>query len=137
MATLKTCRPPTLLSPLGLSPVYASRWPELQKAQLLLGDGDGACANLGSGCRDPTRLAVTVGTSAAARIVLPGRPQDLAEIKVPYGLWCYRIDKSRLLLGGALTDGGSLVQWMTETLSLRRYVKEEVKEVSGLTFIRR
>lgn len=37
---------------------------------------------------------------------------------MPPGLWCYRIDARRLLLGGALTDGGSLVQWMARTLRL-------------------
>lgn len=29
-------------------------------------------------------------------------------------LWKYRIDKDRILVGGALTDGGSLVQWFRE-----------------------
>lgn len=49
---------------------YAERWPELASARLFLGVGDGACANLGSGCCDDTLLAATIGTSAAARIVI-------------------------------------------------------------------
>jgi len=106
-----------------LAPGYASRWPELSQARFLLGVGDGACANLGSGCGDSGRLAVTIGTSAAARVVIaeeelpPGGEDgnhDRSSL-VPPGLWCYRIDRRRLLLGGALTDGGSLLKWISET----------------------
>ena len=96
-----------------LTAAYAKRWPELVHAHFFLGLGDGACANLGSGCRDNAHLAVTIGTSAAARIVVEGQLQE-----VPRGLWCYRIDRARLLLGGALTDGGSLVKWMTQTFQV-------------------
>ncbi len=99
---------------------YARRWPELVQARFFLGVGDGACANIGSGCRDAAHLAVTIGTSAAARIVVSetgaGTAGRLSVLPiVPPGLWCYRIDKSRLLLGGALTDGGSLIKWMMDT----------------------
>lgn len=68
---------------------YARRWPELQNARLFLGLGDGACANVGSGCRDDSVLAATVGTSAAARVVVeaPGGPQAPAsQIKVSTNL---------------------------------------------------
>ncbi|GAB5031647.1 sugar (pentulose and hexulose) kinases [Nannochloropsis oceanica] len=103
-----------------LTSVYARRWPELTQARFFLGVGDGACANIGSGCRDAAHLAVTIGTSAAARVVISengaGSAERLSVLPVvPPGLWCYRIDKSRLLLGGALTDGGSLIKWMMET----------------------
>jgi gluconokinase len=105
--------------PLKLSPDFVARWPELAAARIFLPLGDGACANLGSDCglvsrsggqgglsvgADsplPRRVTVTVGTSAAVRVVLPAPPE-----RVPLGLWCYRIDEARVLLGGALTDGG-------------------------------
>jgi gluconokinase len=116
-----------------LGPLYANRWPMLQKARFFLGIGDGACANVGSKCWTPNRIACTVGTSAAARICLPletisssGSGSSTASINntchvsrdIPSGLFCYRIDKSHVLVGGALTDGGSVVEWTTQLLNL-------------------
>jgi gluconokinase len=34
------------------------------------------------------------------------------------GLFCYRIDRNHLLVGGALTDGGSLIEWLSQLLQL-------------------
>lgn len=91
-------------------------------------------------------IAATVGTSAAARVVLPmegkgsrGRAtsapesatatatatessatsaDDGAPYRVPMGLWCYRLDRRRVVLGGALTDGGSVFEWLRGALAL-------------------
>lgn len=38
--------------------------------------------------------------------------------RVPKGLWCYRLDRYRAVLGGALTDGGSVFEWLRNTLAL-------------------
>lgn len=89
---------------------------EEEFCRFFLGVGDGACANIGSKCTTTHRIAVTIGTSAAARIVLPS--SDDAPPRVPPGLFCYRIDQSHLLLGGALTDGGSIVEWARRFLRL-------------------
>lgn len=97
---------------------YWEKWPELRSALLFLGIGDGACANIGSKCSTPSRIAVTVGTSAAARICLPHKAGSSAHITVPKGLFCYRIDRSHILVGGALTDGGSVVEWVSQLLNL-------------------
>jgi gluconokinase len=84
--------------------------PELRTAQLFLGIGDGACANIGSKCLTGSRIAVTIGTSAAAWVCLrSGLSSSI--ITVPNGLFCYRVDKSHILVGGgALTDGGSVIE---------------------------
>jgi gluconokinase len=75
--------------------------------------GDGAAANVGSGCVDPRRVALTVGTTGAMRIVLPG-----ADPEVPPGLWAYRVGKGETLLGGALSEGGNVFAWERDTLRL-------------------
>jgi gluconokinase len=124
------------ISPSFLGPRYANRWTMLQKARFFLGIGDGACANVGSKCWTPNRIACTVGTSAAARICLPldticssivpstnsnassGENCHASLLDIPSGLFCYRIDKSHILVGGALTDGGSVVEWATQLLNL-------------------
>ena len=54
------------------------------------GIGDGACANVGSGGLGPNRIALTVGTSGALRMVRPlpaGASPDM-----PESLWTYRLD---------------------------------------------
>jgi gluconokinase len=37
---------------------------------------------------------------------------------VPAGLWCYRVDRRRALLGGATSEGGNVYGWMLDTLKL-------------------
>jgi gluconokinase len=95
---------------------YWSQWPELRGTPLFLGVGDGACANIGSKCSTASRIAVTIGTSAAARVCL--RQGIGCSIQVPKGLFCYRVDQCHVLVGGALTDGGSVIEWAAELLNL-------------------
>jgi gluconokinase len=94
----------------------AARWPELQGCRFHLGIGDGAAANLGSAAQCLAEgfavdACVSVGTSAAVRVLVGSRAHSEVSPPVPLGLWCYRVDRNRCLVGGALTDGGSLVEW--------------------------
>lgn len=89
-----------------LRPEYAHRWPDLSRADWALPIGDGAASAIGSGCDGPDRLSVTVGTSAAVRLVRPGTPE------VPYRVWRYRIDHTRNVLGVAYSGGGVLYEWI-------------------------
>ena len=92
---------------------FASRWPALTAARWFPALGDGACANVGSGAIGPSRIALTVGTSAAVRLILPRPPG--AHWVVPHGLWAYRLDRQRAVLGGALSNGGNLLRWLWNT----------------------
>jgi gluconokinase len=96
-----------------LKSAYAQRWTALRGAAWFPAIGDGAAANLGSGCASPDRVAISMGTSSAVRTVIydPGARLDP-------GLWCYRVDRRRSLLGGAMTEGGSVFSWMKKTLNL-------------------
>jgi gluconokinase len=98
---------------LRLSPAMLQRWPAMASARLFLGIGDGAAANVGSKCTGSGRVAVTIGTSAALRAVVPRRAVGAS---VPPGLWCYTLDAEHSLVGGALTDGGSVYQWLEGVL---------------------
>jgi gluconokinase len=95
----------------GLAGGPARRWPELARRPWLHALGDGALANLGSGCLDRSRRALTVGTSGALRVMYVAEPPRL-----PAGLWTYRLDGRRLVSGGALSNGGNLYSWMMATL---------------------
>lgn len=90
----------------GLVPAYASRWPALANSPWFCPIVDGAAANMGGGAYRPGSLAITLGTTCAMRVVADHEP-----IALPYGLWQYRVDQSRPLVGGALTEGGGVFDW--------------------------
>ncbi len=96
----------------GLAAPYAERWPALRSVPWFPAIGDGAAANVGSGCLDHSRIALTIGTSGAMRVTMTEMPT------VPAGLWVYRIDRKRLLLGGATSEGGNVYAWMQQTLHM-------------------
>jgi gluconokinase len=99
---------------------FASRWPALAQAQLVTIVGDGAANNIGAGCSTKDRIALMVGTSGAMRVALPGEPP----IQLSPALWSYRIDQQRVVVGGALSDGGGLVQWISDSLNVDRSTLE-------------
>ena len=90
----------------GLTREYASRWPALAGVPWFLPIVDGAAANVGGGAYRPGSLAITLGTTCAMRVVPDHEPATL-----PFGLWQYRVDRSRPLVGGALTEGGGVFDW--------------------------
>jgi gluconokinase len=99
----------------SLQPPFAQRWPSLVDAIWYPALGDGACSNIGCGCASPERVAVMVGTSGAMRVVWRGEFRE-----PPEGLWCYRIDGERPIQGGALSNGGNLMDWLRETLDFSK-----------------
>ena len=102
-------------APLGrLKDEYARRWPGLREAEWFPAIGDGAANNIGAGCTTPKHASLMIGTSGAMRILSENDPPG----EINPALWCYRADGRRIVTGGALSDGGGLYGWMTETLSL-------------------
>ena len=93
---------------------FADRWPALSEAKLRSILGDGAANNVGGGCASEDRVALMVGTSGAMRVVIRDEPPRT----LPSSLWSYRIDDRRVVVGGALSDGGGLYQWLTGTLAI-------------------
>lgn len=96
----------------GLLPEYAQRWSVLRNIPFNLAVGDGAAANVGSGAVRAGQIALTVGTTAALRMI----STDL--MPVPAGLWSYRVDRDHHLTGGATSEGGSIFGWVRETFKL-------------------
>jgi gluconokinase len=88
-------------------------WPELKDVPWFPALGDGACDNIGSGCAAKDRFALMVGTSGAMRAVV-----EAERAEIPDGLFCYRVDRKRFVLGGALSNGGEVFAWMKRTLRL-------------------
>jgi gluconokinase len=118
----------------GLNGEWASRWPLLKNALWFPSVGDGVASNLGAGCSAPDRVAISVGTSGAMRVVVQGTPTE-----TPDGLFVYRVDSNRSLVGGALSNAGNLYGWLTKILKTDDHLQELVAEIApdshGLTIL--
>lgn len=97
----------------GLGPKYQKRWPALREIPFLPTVGDGVGSSIGSGCTTSDRIALAMGTSGAMRVMIEGTPG-----KLPPGLWAYRVDRHRSLLGGAVSNGTNVFDWLRRTLIL-------------------
>ena len=89
-------------------------WPSLAGASWFPVISDGFASNVGAGAVDESAIAASVATSGAMRVLL----HHILE-EIPSGLWCYRVDASRALLGGAVNDVGRVVSWLESTVPLR------------------
>lgn len=120
----------------GLLPDQAARWPALADLPFCLAVGDGAAANIGSGCVNAGQVTLTIGTTAALRVI-----SDDILPRVPEGLWGYRVDAMRHLMGGATSEGGNIFEWAQRTLRLDspEAVENELlaraPDSHGLTFL--
>ena len=99
--------------PLRLKTNLARQFPQLAEALWWPAIGDGAAGNLGSGATQPGRAAINVGTSAAFRVMREGR-----KATSPFGLFAYRVDTRRYVVGGAVSNAGNLRAWCRRELNL-------------------
>jgi gluconokinase len=90
----------------GLADPYRRRWPALSAVPWMPALGDGACALVGTGCSG-SRAALTVGTSAAVRVLAP----PAARAGRPAALFAYALDADHLVVGAARSNAGNLVGW--------------------------
>ncbi|WP_067501085.1 gluconokinase [Actinoplanes sp. TFC3] len=95
------------------TPAAPARWRALARAVWFPVITDGYASNVGSGAIDATVLTAATATSGALRVLLDG-PAD----PLPSGLWNYRVEAGRTLLGGAINDVGRAVSWAQSTLQL-------------------
>ena len=95
----------------GLVAPWRQRWPAVADIPWFPALGDGLCSNLGTAPGKPDAIVFNIGTSAAVRALVSGPVRS-----VPAGLWEYRVDRSRSLLGGAESNGGIVVAWLRDLL---------------------
>ncbi len=117
---------------------YRKRWERLKNAKWFPAIGDGAANNLGAGCVTNEKAALMIGTSGAMRVAFAGNPPS----QIPNGLWCYRIDRRRIIIGGALSDGGGLYRWLKDNFRLVKdddkteiEIEKRIPDGHGLTFL--
>ena len=114
---------------------YRRRWKQLKDAEIYPAIGDGAADNIGAGCVSTGRAALMVGTSGAMRVAYKGESPR----KIPAGLFCYRIDRERVVIGGALSDGGNLYRYLRANLDIPKNAEDEMRRrgaaAHGLTVL--
>lgn len=104
----------------------ASEGSLLRDTTVHAGIGDGFAATIASRCslspptpgeegtkRSRVNLSVTIGTSAAVRFIAPSDTLGSSVRASSRGLFEYRVSRRDVLVGGALTDAGSLIAWYT------------------------
>ena len=117
---------------------YANRWGKLRSSKWFLAIGDGAANNVGAGCLKKDKAALMIGTSGAMRVAFEGEVPD----EIPFGLWCYRIDRKHIIIGGALSNGGGLYFWLKKNFRLKknddkteRKIEKRKADGHGITFL--
>jgi gluconokinase len=113
--------PPEALPPLvdrntacSLNAETRRRWPALANATWFPALGDGACANVGCGAVTNDRIAMTLGTTGALRL-LAEHPIG-TETPVYDDLFAYRLDSRTVVYGAAISNGGILLDWLRNLL---------------------
>jgi gluconokinase len=77
-----------------------------------VGAADGPLGNLGTGAIEPGVAGLSLGTSGAVRMAVPGPTFD------PAGrLFCYALTDDVWLSGGAVSNGGIILRWAGEAFA--------------------
>lgn len=107
---------PAQLHPLAdVTKATAPSQAELRGVPVFTPIGDGAASNLGSGADHAGQIAITIGTSGAVRQIM--RKHE-APARIPSGLFKYVVDDTRVVVGGAMSNGGNLREWFLRELRL-------------------
>jgi gluconokinase len=79
---------------------------------VVAGAADGPLANLGVGAVRPGVAAISIGTSGAVRVMVEEPRTD------PAGrVFCYALTPGRWAIGGAINNGGVVLDWAGEALA--------------------
>ena len=81
------------------------------QSAFIIGGSDGGLANLGSGAINKNSMAITIGTSSAVRMVTRDVYTD-ARMRT----FCYHMNNSSYIIGGASNNGAVVLQWLKDTL---------------------
>lgn len=90
---------PSMLSKLGLK----------KTVPVIIGSSDGCLANIGSNCIEEGSLAITIGTSGAARMIIKKESYRYNPFT-----FAYLLDEQHVVVGGPVNNGGILLKWYAE-----------------------
>ena len=78
---------------------------------VIIGGGDGTLSNLGTGSVDSNSMAITIGTSGAARITV-----EHVETDSRMRTFCYHLKDNLYVIGGASNNGAVVLEWLKDKL---------------------
>ncbi len=121
-------RPTTVVG--GLTPTAAEAMGLTEGLPVIAGGSDGAMANIGAGEILDAKPVVTIGTSAAVRMLCQ-KPR-LSNNKI----WCYSVDEENWLAGGAMNNGGSILdrlatEWYGHDVDYDRMMRDAAEAGPG------
>lgn len=111
---------PELFTPLSSFPLSyeASLITGLQEGiPVVLGLSDAAASSIGAGAGVEDSITVSVGSSAAIRVIVESPPEEYPAA----GVWCYLLDERLYLSGVAIKNGGYVFDWYVKLFSKRNY----------------
>jgi gluconokinase len=79
---------------------------------LVVGGADGPLANLGVGAIRPGAVACSIGTSGALRVAA-----DRPHVDPRGRVFCYALAPGRWIVGGAVNNGGNVLEWLGATVA--------------------
>jgi gluconokinase len=106
---------PPIASPTATRPLtreMAARTGLPEGLPVVLGAADGPLGNLGTGAVHPGQVGLSLGTSGAARTMVPRPPAELED-----ALFCYALTEGAYVVGGAVSNGGIVVRWAGTALA--------------------
>ncbi|HLT68146.1 MAG TPA: gluconokinase [Microbacterium sp.] len=96
----------------GLLPEFAAKAGMPETTRVVAGAGDGPLANLGVGAVRHGVAACSVGTSGALRVAV-----DRPAVDPLGGVFCYALTEDRWVIGGAINNGGIVLDWVRSELA--------------------
>jgi gluconokinase len=115
LAGIEVDQLPPIASPTALRPLtteMAARTGLPRGLPVVLGAADGPLGNLGTGGVRPGQVGLSLGTSGAARAMVPTPPAELDD-----ALFCYALTEDAYVVGGAVSNGGIVVRWAGKALA--------------------
>lgn len=107
----------------ALLPYYQSLFNIQQQVSFVTGASDGTLANLGCGAVTKDKLAITIGTSGAVRVVVP-QPFERKLNTV----FIYLLTEGMYVVGGPTNNGGNVLQWFVQQVLQRADVDKGFNE---------
>ena len=109
----------------GLSETFNKRWKNLNDSVFFLPVGDGVSSNLGVGSNTEGKIALSIGTTGALRVLT-----KKTNLKIPQGLWAYKLSTENSLIGGAFSEGGNVGLWLKKLMNMQ----ENSEEIDNIEF---
>lgn len=88
---------------------YAEQMGVPHTTRVVIGASDAALNNVGAGAVNPKTIVAMIGSSGAVRTITDAPILDAQE-----RTWCYILDDSHYIVGGAINNAGLVLRWFAD-----------------------